>query len=95
MTNPPYVPTAELAKLQKEVRREPALALDGGRDGLDAIRAIAAQAPRLLKTGGRLLMEFGAGQGPRVDRLLRHSGFSEVELKRDLSGRERIAVAKL
>lgn len=95
VTNPPYIPTAELPKLQKEVQREPLLALDGGRDGLDAIRAISVEAPRLLKTGGRLLMEFGAGQGPRVERLLRHAGFSEVELRRDLSGRERIAVAKL
>ncbi len=58
-----YIAQAEIAALDPEVRDyDPALALDGGMDGLDAYRAIAAQAPRLLAPGGRLIVELGAGR---------------------------------
>jgi release factor glutamine methyltransferase len=95
VSNPPYIPTAELETLEAEVRREPFLALDGGPDGLEAIRAIAQDAPRLLKPGGRLLMEFGDGQGSKVRQILKHEGFVDIHIVQDLQGHERIATAEL
>ncbi len=95
VTNPPYVPTAEVKRLAAEVRREPVLALDGGKDGLAAIRAIAADVPHVLKPGGRLFLEFGAGQVEKVRGILRHNGFGELRIRKDFAGLERIAEARL
>lgn len=95
VTNPPYIPSAELVDLEKEVQREPFLALDGGKDGLDAIGAIVADAPRMLKPGGWIYMEIGAEQAENVSRIYKHNGFSSVEIRKDLQGRDRIAMAKL
>lgn len=64
--NPPYIPTSELASLQAEVKREPALALDGGADGLDFYRRISRDYAAHLNPGGALLMEVGAGQAEDV-----------------------------
>lgn len=96
VSNPPYIPSAELAKLDAEVRREPFLALDGGRDGLDAIRAILASAPRLLKPGGWLALELGAGQAGAVKSLLGRLGcrFDEPAVREDLQGLERVLLAR-
>jgi len=95
VSNPPYVPTRELAGLEPEVRAEPVLALDGGRDGLDAIRAIAAEAPGTLRAGGWLVLEFGDGQADRVRGILRACGFADIDVKRDLQGRDRIVLGRL
>ena len=77
LSNPPYIPQAELATLQQEVRGfEPMSALDGGADGLDFYRAIVARAPDHLNAGGWLLFEVGAGQAPEVLELLRKGGLS-------------------
>ena len=95
ISNPPYIPTRELAGLSPEVRAEPFLALDGGPDGLDAIRALVAAAPRWLKPGGFLVLEIGSDQGPRVLRLLVEAGLSEGAVAKDSSGRDRIASAKM
>ena len=62
VSNPPYIPTDAIAGLAPEVRREPALALDGGPDGLQVIRRLIAQAPAYLRPGGRLLIEIGPEQ---------------------------------
>jgi release factor glutamine methyltransferase len=70
VSNPPYVATAEIATLAPDVRDyEPAAALDGGRDGLAAYRALAAQCPRLLAEQGRLVVEIGSGQAEAVTAL--------------------------
>lgn len=95
VSNPPYIPTAEVDRLEPEVNREPRLALDGGKDGLLHIRAIAGDAKRLVKPGGRVLLEFGAGQGPDVRRLLEKGGLAEVRILRDLQGEDRFAVAQV
>jgi release factor glutamine methyltransferase len=95
VTNPPYIPSAEVPDLEKEVLREPMLALDGGKDGLDAIRAIVADAPRMLKPGGWMCMEFGAGQAEKARGVFLHNGFEDVEIRKDLQGQERIALARL
>ena len=63
LSNPPYIPTAEIEALEPEVRdHDPRLALDGGRDGLEVYRRLAAEAPARLRPNGRLMMEFGDGQ---------------------------------
>jgi release factor glutamine methyltransferase len=89
--NPPYIPTAELSELPLDVRGfEPQLALDGGADGLDLVRAIAEQAQQHLTPGGLLALEICADQGARATELLRERGFVDVELARDLGGRDRV-----
>ena len=94
VSNPPYIPAAELATLEPEVSRfEPREALDGGPDGLEVIRRIAAEAPGHVLPGGNLALEFGKGQGSAVASILREAGFSRVEVRRDLAGIERAAVA--
>lgn len=93
VSNPPYVPTGEIATLPEEVRDfEPRVALDGGEDGLDCIRAIAQDGPVFLAEHGSLVLEFGDGQARAVEGLLA-SGFVAVEIRRDYAGRDRIAVA--
>jgi len=95
VSNPPYIPTGELDSLDPEVREEPSLALDGGQDGLEAIRAVAIDASRILKPGGRILLEFGYGQGDRVRQVLANAGFGRAVLRNDLQGVERFAMGRL
>jgi release factor glutamine methyltransferase len=88
--NLPYIPTKTLEHLAV-YRREPALALDGGRDGLDALRACLQAAPNFLAPGGLLLAEIEASQGPAVLALARaHFPSSQMELLPDLAGRDRL-----
>jgi release factor glutamine methyltransferase len=94
VSNPPYVARGEIARLEPEVRDyDPNLALDGGEDGLDAYRAIAAAAPRLLAPDGRLIVELGAGQELSVRTLFTNTGLAIVTVRNDLSGIPRALVA--
>ncbi len=93
-SNPPYVAESERAALAPEVLAEPGVALFSGADGLDAIRAIVAGAPRLLAPGGLLVVEHGATQGAAVAYLARAAGLVAIETRRDLGGRDRILVAR-
>lgn len=86
LSNPPYVASGELAGLAPELHHEPALALDGGPDGLDVIRQICADAPARLDRPGALAFEIGAGQADAVAELLRATGAAEVETFPDLAG---------
>lgn len=89
--NPPYIPSGDVAGLPLDVRGfEPHLALDGGPDGLELVRQIAAQAAEHLTPGGLLAMEIGADQGPAAREILAQHGLREVELARDLGGRDRV-----
>jgi release factor glutamine methyltransferase len=90
VANLPYIPTADLAALPADVRSEPALALDGGSDGLDLVRRLVAQAGALLAAGGALALEIGAGQGGATLALLRDAGFTDVQARKDLAGIERV-----
>ncbi len=93
VSNPPYIPTTEIGQLQPEVRdHDPRLALDGGPDGLDCFRELARIARPWLKPGGRLLVEFGDGQGPALTRLFAELGWESIGIEKDLSGRERILI---
>jgi release factor glutamine methyltransferase len=95
VSNPPYVPHAEIAGLSPEVRAEPLLALDGGSDGLDLIRTIIARAPEFLCPGGSLLLEADPRQMSGIASLLAHRGFTDIRTCQDLSGRERVIGGKL
>ncbi len=95
VANPPYVRRGEMRFLAPEIRRyEPRRALDGGPDGLAAIRTILAEAPRHLDPGGVLLMEIGADQGPAVQELARAVGFTEARVEKDLAGKERFFLGR-
>jgi release factor glutamine methyltransferase len=94
-SNPPYVPGGEIGSLPPEVRREPRLALDGGRDGLDLIRPLIGGAPEHLCPGGALLIEADPRQMAAITILLEKNGFKNIQIYRDLSGKERVAGAAL
>lgn len=91
VSNPPYIPSGELSGLQEEVRlHDPALALDGHEDGLYFYRRIAAEAGKYLRDGAFLMLEIGWDQGEAVRGLLEAAGYREVEVKKDLSGNDRV-----
>lgn len=91
VSNPPYIPSGELSGLQEEVRlHDPALALDGHEDGLYFYRRIAAEAGKHLRDGAFLMLEIGWDQGEAVRGLLEAAGYQEVEVKKDLSGNDRV-----
>jgi release factor glutamine methyltransferase len=94
VANPPYVRTGDIPGLAADVRdHDPHLALDGGADGLDAYRRIAAQAPQLLARDGILVLELGRGQAARVRDLLAAAGLATATIRDDLSGVARALVA--
>jgi release factor glutamine methyltransferase len=87
VSNPPYVATGEIAALATEVREhDPLLALDGGGDGLDAYRALAAQMPSLLNTNGVAVLEIGIGQAAPVEAIFSAAGLRLTATKADLAG---------
>ncbi|WGT67600.1 peptide chain release factor N(5)-glutamine methyltransferase [cyanobacterium endosymbiont of Epithemia clementina EcSB] len=95
VSNPPYIPTRILPQLQPEVRyHEPYLALDGGKDGLEAIRYLVHSAPKYLQSGGIWLIEMMAGQGERVAQLLENSSnYRSIKILSDLAGIQRFVLA--
>lgn len=89
--NPPYIPADDIAGLPLDVRDfEPRLALDGGQDGLDLVRAIARQATEHLTPGGLLALEVGADQGAATRAAFEAAGLRDVQVARDLGGRDRV-----
>ena len=96
LSNPPYIASGDIASLPQEVRDyDPRPALDGGVDGLDCYRAIAAEVPRLLASGGRLIVELGAGQCEAVSALFTKAGLSVVDTRKDVAGIVRALSANL
>lgn len=95
VSNPPYVPTAVMADIPREVADfEPALALDGGADGLDLFRPLAQWAARALKPGGVLACELYEGHMDAARAVAEQAGFVDVHIVDDLTGRPRVLVAK-
>ncbi len=91
VSNPPYIPTGEIADLEPEVSKyEPRLALDGGADGLAAYRSIIAALPTLLVPGGVFALEVGRGQDFAVAALAAEAGLSPEQSKMDLNGIARV-----
>jgi release factor glutamine methyltransferase len=94
VSNPPYIPSAEVASLQAEVRDyEPRLALDGGPDGMDFFRRLAKEAGPFLGKNGRLMLEFGDGQELLLSEIFRGPPWAIEAVEKDYSGRPRILVA--
>jgi release factor glutamine methyltransferase len=95
VSNPPYIPSDDIEGLAPEVsEHEPWLALDGGRDGLDAYRTLAGELPFLVREGGWAALEVGQGQAPVVARLMRAAGFRIERVVPDLAGIERVILAR-
>jgi release factor glutamine methyltransferase len=90
VSNPPYIPSQDIAGLSPEVRREPRLALDGGKDGLELVRRLANDARKVLTPGGALAMEIGAGQAAAAMEILRGTGYTGIGVRRDLASIERV-----
>ena len=94
-SNPPYIPTAEMEGLQREVRREPSMALDGGPDGLSFYRRIAEEAGEHLLPGGSIFLEAGIGESGAVIALLReHIDCEDSGIINDLNGIPRVIWAR-
>ena len=94
ISNPPYIPAAEIDALQEEVRQfDPRSALDGGQDGLHFYRILATESPQYLATDGKLMVEFGDGQQDPLRALFGANGWNVEVILNDLSGRPRILIA--
>ena len=95
VSNPPYISEPEFAGLQEEVLKEPRVALCGGEDGLDFYRRIFNTAGKFLNSGWHAAVEIGYGQAGAVRNICENSeGFKVVDIKKDLSGIDRVVVAK-
>ncbi len=94
VSNPPYIPSDDIGLLARDVREhDPHLALDGGRDGLDAYRAIASQTPDLLRDDGTLVVEIGIDQATAVTAIFeRENGLRRIATQADLAGIPRVLV---
>lgn len=96
VSNPPYIKTDIIKKLDKEVQKEPYIALDGGYDGLDFYRKIINEADEYLKFHGYLCLEIGYNQKEEVEELIRkQEKYTDTYCKKDLCDNDRIIIAKL
>jgi len=96
VSNPPYIPTAEIATLDPEVRDyDPRGALDGGADGLDFYRRLAHEARPFLKPGGKIMLEFGDSQGAAIRNIFNGENWIVEGIREDYTQRERILMATL
>lgn len=95
ISNPPYIPSAEIASLQPEVRDfDPRGALDGGADGLDFYRLLAAQAGSYLNRGGKLMLEFGDGQASALRKIFEAEMWIVEAVREDYTQRQRILIVR-
>ncbi len=91
VSNPPYIPTGDIAALDPEVREhDPHLALDGGPDGLQPYRDLAPEIARILRPEGVFAVEIGWDQGEAVKALFEAAGFADVKIVKDLADRDRV-----
>ena len=88
--NPPYVPSALTQELLKDGRNEPALALDGGSDGLDFIRILTNNTRTVINRNGVLLSEVGEYHAQAASKLFETAGFSDIRIHQDLAGQDRL-----
>lgn len=93
VSNPPYIPTSDVNNLEKEVKCQPMLALDGGKSGLDVYEKIAFTLSKALKKGGTLVLEIGYDQGSSVPEIFKNQ-FESVSVVKDLANNDRVVVCK-
>ena len=95
ISNPPYIPTSQIANLAPEIQYEPVIALDGGSDGLDFYRRIISEASAYLKEDGVLILEIGFGQKGAMKKISENSGaFAMIESLKDYNGIDRVIVMR-
>lgn len=95
VSNPPYIRTDEIPKLMEEVKlHEPVMALDGMEDGLYFYKKICGEASDYLNDNGKIFFEIGYDQGNEVSELLRQNRFCNIEVLKDLSGNDRVVIAR-
>lgn len=96
VSNPPYIPTKDLEKLEIDVRNyDPHLALDGGEDGLEPYRILFKKLPFILKKGGLFAFEFGINQAQDIKKLAQNEKqLHEIHILKDLSNKERVIIGK-
>ena len=93
ISNPPYIPTSEIKNLQKEVREyDPFIALNGGKDGLNAYKLIIPKLRNILKKNGKIFFEIGKGQEKFITSIAMEYGLLPIQYKKDLSGVNRVIV---
>jgi len=94
VANLPYIPTADLEKLQREVKFDPVLALDGGKDGLTIIKRLIESIPGKLAPNGTIALELGLGQAQPVRDFLVEQNYHDISMKKDYQGVERLLIAR-
>ena len=94
LSNPPYIPQKDLKTLQREVQHEPAMALDGGEDGLVFYRVIANEWAKHVRSGGFIAVEIGIGQAEEVARLFAEAGLINIRVYKDFSEIDRVIYAE-
>jgi release factor glutamine methyltransferase len=93
ISNPPYIADSDRATLPPEVKADPRIALFGGADGLDVIRVIVREAPRYVRSGGRIMFEIGFNQSRAVAELCEATGlYEKVTIVKDLNEYDRIVI---
>ena len=95
VSNPPYIKKEVIETLQKEVKREPILALDGGKSGLEFYEKIIHQAKEYLNNNGILAFEIGFAQGEAVSKIMKENGFKDIVIKKDISENDRIVIGRI
>jgi release factor glutamine methyltransferase len=94
VANLPYIPTADISGLQREVRFDPALALDGGEDGLTIVKRLIESIPGKIAPSGLIVLELAQGQAERVWNFLARQNYRDVAIIKDYQGVERVLVAR-
>jgi release factor glutamine methyltransferase len=94
MANLPYIPTAEIPGLQRELRFDPALALDGGEDGLTIVKRLIESIPGKIAPNGLIALELAQGQAERVWNFLARQNYRDIAIMKDYQGVERVLVAR-
>jgi release factor glutamine methyltransferase len=94
VANLPYIPTADLNGLQREVKFDPGLALDGGKDGLTIIKRLIESVPGKIASNGMIALEIGQGQSQRVLGFLADQNYRDISIKKDYQGVERLLIAR-
>ena len=94
VSNPPYVPRKEMGRLQRELRHEPSIALFGGEDGLQIVKRLVRDVPRILKSGGWFLAEIGFNSRAPIEAMLERSEWERPEFLEDLAGIDRVVAVR-
>ena len=94
VANLPYIPTADLHALQREVKFDPALALDGGKDGLTIIKRLIESVPAKIAFNGLIALELGRGQAHAVSGIMAAKNYRDISIKKDYQGVERLLIAR-